>query len=187
MPRKYLKQELEIRAGEKEIFVYDKHEELIRVHTRSYTPKDWVVIPSDMPKECGDYGYWNVPSFLKKAADIGPNTRIVIDSVIKKFDFPVQSFRSCFGILRFAEKYSGETLERCCRDAITAGKCNYSYIANTITSYDHAAAPAPVSKGIRSADLKPRRPKAVTGIYKDDDSRYSLSSLLSRQEGGEGR
>ena len=51
MPRKYLRQELEIRAGEKEIYVYNKHGDFIRTHKRSYTPKDWVIIPSDMPAE----------------------------------------------------------------------------------------------------------------------------------------
>ena len=44
MPRKYLRQELEIRAGEKEIYVYNKHGDFIRTHKRSYTPKDWVII-----------------------------------------------------------------------------------------------------------------------------------------------
>ena len=39
MPRKYLRQELEIRAGENEIFVYNKNSDLIRTHKRSYTPK----------------------------------------------------------------------------------------------------------------------------------------------------
>ena len=61
MPRKYLRQELEIRAGEKEIYVYNKHGDLIRTHKRSYTPRDWVIIPSDMPAEYKDYGYWTVP------------------------------------------------------------------------------------------------------------------------------
>ena len=36
MPRKYLRQELEIQAGEKEIYVYNKHGDLIRTHKRSY-------------------------------------------------------------------------------------------------------------------------------------------------------
>ena len=43
MLRKYLRQELEIRAGEKEIYVYNKNGDLIRTHQRSYTPKSWVV------------------------------------------------------------------------------------------------------------------------------------------------
>ena len=56
MPRKYLKSALEIRAGAKYIYVYSVNGDLIRTHNRSYTPKSWVVIPSDMPKEYGDYG-----------------------------------------------------------------------------------------------------------------------------------
>ena len=98
---------------EKEIYVYNKQGDLIRTHKRSYTPKDWVVIPSDMPAEYKDYGYWNVPYFQHKAAAIGPNTRTLIDAVSQKSPYPVQSFRSCFGILRYAEKYSPEALERC--------------------------------------------------------------------------
>ena len=90
MPRKYLRQELEIRAGEKEIYVYNKHGDLIRTHKRSYTPKDWVIIPSDMPAEYKDYGYWTVPYFQQKASAIGPSTRALIDTVIRKYAYPVQ-------------------------------------------------------------------------------------------------
>lgn len=66
---------------------------------------------------------------------IGPNTRALIDAVIQKSRYPVQSFRNCFGILRCAEKYSPEALERCCKDAVLAGKCNYSYVCNTVSGY----------------------------------------------------
>lgn len=54
IPRKYLKHSLEIRAGATKIYVYNESGDLIRTHERSYTPKSWVVIPSDMPKEYGD-------------------------------------------------------------------------------------------------------------------------------------
>ena len=37
-----------IRAGEKEIYVYNLNGDHIRTHNRSYTPKDWVIIPSDI-------------------------------------------------------------------------------------------------------------------------------------------
>ena len=182
MPRKYLKKELEIRAGESNIYVYNKNGDLIRTHTRSYTPKDWVVIPSDMPKEYADYGFWNVPYFLKKASDIGPDTRILIENVVHKFDYPVQSFRSCFGILRFAERYSPDALERCAHDAILAGRCNYTYISNTITSY--ADEPAPKTGVDQPAVTTRHDPVQAAGAYKDDDSRYTLRSLIERQKRG---
>ena len=183
MPRKYLKKQLEIRAGATKIQVYNDKGDLIRTHERSYTPKSWVVIPSDMPKEYSDYGYWNSPYFLSKAGAIGPNTRMLIERVIERFDYPVQAYRSCFGILRFAERYSKEALENCCRDAITFGKCSYNYVSNAISAYD-----TPGKKEIDrlSMSLKPLNDNVdVTGVYKDDDSQYSLDNLLKKQEEGD--
>ena len=182
MPRKYLKKELEIRAGENDIYVYNKSGDLIRTHKRSHTPKDWVVIPSDMPKEYADYGYWNVPYFLQKASSVGPDTRTLIENVIRRFDYPVQSFRSCFGILRFAERYSPATLERCAHDAVLSGRCNYTYIANTIASYADIAAATEMTHSPSDTVLHKREP--VTGAYKDDDSKYTLKSLIERQKRG---
>jgi len=144
-----------------------------------------VVIPSDMPKEYGDYGYWNKPYFLAKAEKIGPETKILIQRVIEKFEYPVQSFRSCFGILRYAEKYGAPALEECCRDAILCGKCNYTYVSNTISLYAKNAAEPHIDR--MDSTLKPinKENGAVTGIYKDDDSKYSLQNLLKRQEEGD--
>ena len=185
MPRKYLKKTLEIRAGAQKIYVYNENGDLVRTHDRSYTPKSWVVIPSDMPKEYGDYGYWNKPYFLAKAEKIGPETKILIQRVIEKFEYPVQSFRSCFGILRYAEKYGAPALEECCRDAILCGKCNYTYVSNTISLYAKNAAEPHIDR--MDSTLKPinKENGAVTGIYKDDDSKYSLQNLLKRQEEGD--
>jgi len=184
MPRKYLRKTLEIRAGGTRIYVYNEHGDLIRTHERSYTPKSWVVIPSDMPKEYSDYGYWNKPYFLAKAERIGPQTKLLIQKVIEKFAYPVQSFRSCFGILRFAEKYGNEVLEECCHDAILHGKCNYTYVANTVSLYARPAKTKSIDR--LGSMLKPfAKDTRVTGIYKDDDDKYSLQSLLKKQEEGD--
>lgn len=184
MPRKYLKKTLEIRAGANKIYVYNENGDLIRTHDRSYTPKSWVVIPSDMPREYGDYGYWNKPYFLAKAENVGPETKILIQRVFEKFEYPVQAFRSCFGILRFAEKYGKPALEECCRNAIIHGRCNYTYVANTISMYaDHSD---DLSIDRMGNTLKPvSKDTVVTGIYKDDDEKYSLQNLLRRQEEGD--
>ena len=176
MPRRYLRKEVEIRAGEHTIYVYNKQGDLIREHKRSYTPKDWVVIPSDMPREYKDYGYWNAPYFLSKAAQIGPNTRAVIEAVIKKFHYPVQSFRSCFGILKFAQRYSPYVLEKCCEAALKADRCNYTYISNTISGF-YGAQPEKKPEAIEQTTTSTAR-----GIYQDDASRYSLENLLKKQE-----
>ena len=103
--------------------------------------------------------------------------------MIEKFEYPVQSFRSCFGILRYAEKYGKLALEECCHDAILQGKCNYTYIANTISMYAKPTT-EPLVDRLSSALKHAAKDTVVTGIYKDDDSKYSLENLLKRQ--GEG-
>ena len=184
MPRKYLKKQLEIRAGDTKIYVYNKNGDLVRIHERSYTPKSWVVIPSDMPKEYSDYSFWNTPYFLFKADKIGPNTKRLIERVIAKFDYPVQAYRSCFGILRFAEKYGRDALENCCQNALKDGKASYNYITNTISLYADTRKSFKPDRLVNH--LKPiNRSVVVSGIYKDDDSKYSLENLLKRQEEGE--
>ena len=94
MLRKYLKRTLEIRAGATKIYVYNESGDLIRTHDRSYTPKSWVVIPSDMPKEYADYRYWNKPFFLAKDESVGPETKALIQRVIEKFEY---AFKYVFG------------------------------------------------------------------------------------------
>ena len=128
-----------------------------------------------MPAEYGDYGYWNVPYFQHKASKISPSTRALIDAVINRYAYPVQAFRSCFGILRYAEKYSPNALEQYCKDAINLGKCSYSYVSNTVSTY-HTETPPAVTKSSQNEAV------SVTGRYKDDDSQYSLRNLLMRQE-----
>ena len=95
----------------------------------------------------------------------------------------MQSFRSCFGILRFAEKYGKAALEECCHEALLHGKCSYTYIANTISIY---ATPVREPVDRLCGTLKPvNREAVVTGIYKDNDDKYSLQNLLKRQEEGD--
>ena len=109
---------------------------------------------------------------------------MLIQQVIEKFAYPVQSFRSCVGILRFAERYGNKALEDCCQDALLRGRCNYTYIANTISMFAEPAKPQKVDR--LSNRLKPvNRNEMVAGVYKDDDEKYSLQNLLKRQEEGD--
>ncbi len=188
MPRKYLRQQLEVRASEKKIYVYNKNGDLIRTHERSFTPKSWVVIPSDMPKEYSDYGYWTTPYFLSRASAIGPQTKAAIQSVIEKFNYPVQAYRSCFGILRFAEKYGKDALENCCKEALIYGKCSYNYISNAISTYANTEKNESVKLNRTENPFKTaKKNEEVTGVFKDEDSQYSLENLLRKQEGGENK
>ena len=59
-----------------------------------------------------------------------------------------------------------------------SGRCNYTYIANTIASY--ADIPAADEKTVSPSHTVSHKHGPVTGAYKDDDSRYTLKSLIER-------
>ena len=56
--------------------------------------------------------------------------------------------------------------------------CNYSYICNTISTYHKE----PVQSTVPQSKIKEEAAAAVSGTYKDNDSKYSLKNLLKRQE-----
>ena len=178
MPRKYLRQELEIRAGEKEIYVYNKHGDLIRTHKRSYTPKDWVIIPSDMPAEYKDYGYWTVALFPAESVRCRPQHPCIDRCSHPEIRLSGTVIPKLLWHPALRRKYSSEALERCCKDAVLAGKCNYSYICNTISTYHKESLQHPAPQSESNTDVS----AAISGTYKDDDSKYSLRNLLKRQE-----
>ena len=75
-------------------------------------------------------------------------------------------------------KYNPETLESCCKDAVLVGKCNCSYICNTISTY-YKEPPKDTpseNKGKESSS------STISGTYKDYDSKYFLKNLLKREE-----
>ena len=55
---------------------------------------------------------------------------------------------------------------------------NYSYICNTISTYHKE----PAQSTVPQSKIKEEDAAAVSGTYKDDDSKYSLKNLLKRQE-----
>lgn len=175
MPRRYIKQVLDIRASAFEVFVYTLKGDLVRQYKRSYSRGDWVIHPGDLPQHTTDYDKWSVPFFQSWASAIGPNTRLVIDELIGSVLYPVQAFRRCVGVLGFSKRKGKANLEACCANAVRKGKCNYNYIKNTIADYVSLNA---------TATVKPEQSipeEELSRFHKVDSSRYSIEAILKRQ------
>ncbi len=56
--------------------------------------------------------------------------------------------------------------------------CNYSYVSNTVSTY-HIEPSHQVEKFYKTSE---NTSGTISGTYKDDDSKYSLKSLLECQE-----
>ena len=72
-----------------------------------------------MPASHQQYLEWNGDRFRKWAERIGPNTYQVVDAILASKRVEQQSYRSCMGLLKLADKYSVDRLEAACRKALS--------------------------------------------------------------------
>ena len=88
-----------------------------------------------MPQEHQKYLEWNGDRFRKWADSIGINTSKVVDAILTSGRIEQQSYRSCMGLLKLAEKYSPEKLEQVCAKALSySGKPSYKSIKNLLAT-----------------------------------------------------
>ena len=86
-------------------------------------------------KEHQKYLEWNGDRFRKWADSIGINTSKVVDAILTSGRVEQQSYRSCMGLLKLAEKYSPEKLEQVCAKALSySAKPSYKSIKNLLAA-----------------------------------------------------
>lgn len=129
----YKHQKVSVRASTTMVKIYARNGKYICEHQRATRKGQWCTNPEHLPKSYNDYREWNAEFFISKAMTIGPNTVDVIKTVLHSREQEVQTYRLCLGIIGFAKKYSREALEECCRQAVKAGKPNYTFIKNSIS------------------------------------------------------
>lgn len=128
----YKHQKVSVRASTTTVKIYARNGKYICEHQRATRKGQWCTNPEHLPKSYNDYREWNAEFFISKAMTIGPNTVDVIKTVLHSREQEVQTYRLCLDIIGFAKKYSREALEECCRQAVKAGKPNYTFIKNSI-------------------------------------------------------
>lgn len=128
----YKHQKVSVRASTTTVKIYARNGKYICEHQRATRKGQWCTNPEHLPKNYNDYREWNAEFFISKAMTVGPNTVDVIKTVLHSREQEVQTYRLCLGIIGFAKKYSKEALEECCRQAVKAGRPNYTFIKNSI-------------------------------------------------------
>lgn len=142
----------------------------------------WQTNPDHLPAGYKGTMEWNGPYFKRKAAAIGPYTEEVITKILESRKYEVQTYRQCVGILGFAKHYSRKTLEACCRQAVSTGRVNYTFIKNSI--------PVIAEQVMTPADTAKINEQKNQGAFLRDASASNLDRLLEQsqklmdQEGG---
>lgn len=129
VPYSYVGRMCSVRATAKTIEIY-LGSERIAAYPRNFNIfKRYATLPAHMPEEHKAVYGWSSDRFLSWAEKIGPNTRKVIKSVLESRDYPVQTYRSCMGIMRLAKQYPNEIMEEASREALEKNTCSYKYFS----------------------------------------------------------
>jgi hypothetical protein len=82
-----------------------------------------------MPEEHKAVYGWNSERFLSWAEKVGPNTRELVKTILESREYPVQTYRSCMGIMRLCKQYPDEIIEKASREALDKQTCSYKYFS----------------------------------------------------------
>lgn len=125
----YVGQPCSIRATSKTIEIYIGTER-IAAYPRNYNPsKRYITLPEHMPEEHKAVSGWSSDRFLSWAEKTGPHTRELIKYILESREYPMQTYRSCMGIMRFGKSYSLEIMEYASREALDKNTCSYKYFS----------------------------------------------------------
>lgn len=135
VPFQYIKEKVDVRITETTIEIFFNHSR-IASHRRLYGRSgQYSTVTEHMPADHQKYLEWNGDRFRKWADSIGINTSKVVDAILTSGRVEQQSYRSCMGLLKLAEKYSPAKLEAVCTKALTfSSRPSYKSIKNLLVS-----------------------------------------------------
>lgn len=135
VPYEFIKRKVDVRITDTVIEIFYNHNR-IASHRRLYGRKgQYSTITEHMPADHQAYLEWNGDRFRKWAERIGTNTCKVVNAVLASQRVEQQSYRSCMGLLKLADKYSGQQLEAACKKALSyTARPSYKSIKNILAA-----------------------------------------------------
>lgn len=147
VPFEYIKRKVDVRVTDKVIEIFYNHNR-IASHPRLHGRKgQYQTIVEHMPEYHQKYLEWNGDRFRQWAERIGINTYKVVDAILTSKSVEQQTYRSCMGLLKLADRYSVEALEQSCAKALTyTATPSYKSIKNILTTGSYKSESKTVQK-----------------------------------------
>ena len=173
VPFQYIKERVDVRVTDTTIEIFFNNERIASHRRLVGRPGQYSTIQVHMPKDHQQYLEWDGNRFRRWAKEVGPNTFIVIDSILTSARIEQQTYRSCMGVMRLTDKYSKDKLETVCKKALqfTAAP-SYKGIKNlfaTMKPEDFAPGEEPQDKSQQKNPYSLTRGAKYYGGKKDAD------------------
>ncbi len=146
VPHALAKQKLWARITERTVEIFHNGKR-VAVHMRGPGNRHHTTVAEHMPSSHRRYANWTPERIRRDAAANGPNTKILIDVILRAKPHPEQGFRSAIGILRLAKTHGPERLEAACERALEIGAHSYSSLASILKNNLDRRAPRQATDG----------------------------------------
>lgn len=135
VPYEYIKLKVDVRVTDRVLEIFYNHNR-IASHKRLYGRKgQYNTILEHMPPDHQKYLEWNGERFKHWAKKIGPNTHKVIIAILSSSRVEQQTYKSCMGLLKLAERHSESRLELACEKVLSyTASPSYKSIKNILTT-----------------------------------------------------
>lgn len=134
VPYTYVGKKVNVLYDDKTLEVYYNHQR-IALHQRTLQSSAYHTQSEHMPsnhKHVNRVRGWTLNELLLEAEKIGPATYKAIDQVLRSSFFPEQNYKSSYGVLMLAKKFSNQRLEAACERALTGTRVNYTILKNIL-------------------------------------------------------
>lgn len=125
-------------------------------HVRSDQKHKHTTPIEHMPRNHREYAEWTPARIVAWAKNVGPQTALLVEEIMKRRAHPEQGFRACLGLMRLRKAYPDERIERACARAARHRAFSYrsvvTILQNGLDQHDEGEAPQrslPLHQNIR--------------------------------------
>ncbi len=153
VPYEYIKKKVDVKVTDTTIEIFYNHNRIASHRRLKGRTGQYSTVTEHMPEDHQKYLEWNGGRFRKWAERIGINTYTAVNAILTSKGVEQQTYRSCMGLLKLAEKYSDALLEAACKKALSyTASPSYKSIKNIlVTGSDKLASKTTDTKATQKA------------------------------------
>ena len=133
VPHQLIGRSLEVRLTQRTVELFHDHRR-VASHIRRSQKSGHVTIPQHRPKAHRRYANTTPRSLIRRAAEIGPDTAILVERLMRDRPHPEQGFRAAMGILSLKRRFGPDRLEAACTRALEIQAVSYGSVNSILKS-----------------------------------------------------
>ena len=133
VPYTLVKKKLEVRYTKTTVECLYRNQR-VASHIRNQFRGRHTTIKEHMPRKHQKYSEWTPERFIRWAEKIGPQTKVLTETLLVQRAHPQQAYRTLLGILRLGKSYGEQRLEAACDRALQINALSYRSIESILKS-----------------------------------------------------